>query len=137
MSGQESAYSFDNWDMNPSDLADFTSSNSSYADILNRGLKSKIVTREDGSRLDAGGGIYYDRNLHPLSVSESRQAAQAYAAFNNWVTDRNKANADHETYVKMKNDLGPGRDATIIGFNQEKQGTIIGEKLPYARTVLG
>lgn len=132
MSGTESAMSYNDWKIDPNDLNEFVQSGYKGADILGRGLKSRV----NGNNGQQVGDIFYDKNLNPLSLQDSRAAAQTYSAFNDWKDKRAKTNAEYVQYSNASK-AKPGRSATILTPMSGPEGkTVLGSFAP-KKTVLG
>jgi hypothetical protein len=119
MGGTESADSYEDWNLNQADVADFISSGAQGADILTKGLKTKFANRSDGGKIDSQ--HYYDKDFHEVNA---RAAADTYAAFRTWMDKREGAKAESNKWREALA-ASPGRDSTIIGYHAPKQ-TVIG-----------
>jgi hypothetical protein len=126
MGGTESFQSFEPVGANKADIEDFVATGYKDASLL-FDAGTYFNSRSNGQKL-------YQNKL--VAKGGGQDLTSMWADFNNWLTKRNQTNTDHQTYLDLKAGA-PGRSSTIVGFNQEKQGTVIGNTLPYPKTVLG
>ena len=78
----------------------------------------------------------YQKMTDRIITRSGKDITKVWGDFNTWLDKTKKSKVDHEEYVALKKEA-PGRDSTIVGFNQEKQGTVLGNTQPYGKTVLG
>jgi hypothetical protein len=129
MSGAESAYSIDplttHAEARPEDIAQFVQTGYDGASQLYDAVRKHWT--------DSNGGEGYS----PLYNKNTGQDLSAlWSAYMDWTKKRNATIDQHDEYLKLKGEQ-PGRDSTVVGFTAEKAGTVLGQKLPYQKTVLG
>lgn len=129
MSGTESAYSIEDVTTHPggnlADIGQFVQTGVSGASKLYDAVR-KHWTDSDGGQ---GYSPLYDKKT-------GEDLSALWASYMTWMTARNKTIDQHDEYLKLKQQ-GSGREDTILGFTNEKAGTVLGSKSPYQKPVLG